>query len=620
MRNILRIFLDDVRFAKSNVISILVVLGLCLVPVMYAWFNIAGSWNPYGNTSQLKVAVANSDKGHESDLMPVRVNIGDRVVNALHDNDEYGWVFVSESKAIEGVRSGEFYAAVVIPSDFSEKLMTVLSTDVEQATIDYYLNMKENPIAPILAGEGEAELLEDIRVKFTEAVDEMTIGLASDLVSFIDGDNTDNFGVKLVSRLDSVADDLDAAAAQVRSFVSIVDATSSLTEGSAKALSASGDTTKASKEYFDEISGDLDLAVSSARDAAARIESQVNAAKSELGIDGVGDADAAKLASDVGSLAASVQSIERNADSLAKSLDDTVESLTGSTDSLTKDLSFTRDMLGTAANRLGASASKIRKFRDDVSHAVAAGNLNQVAGILGGNSNNLAQWLAAPVKVEKHAVYPVENYGSSMAPFYTILSIWVGAVVLVAIMKTTVSEERVRRYAQRCGRPVRNYELYLGRYLVFAVLSLLQATVVCLGDLFFLGIQCVHPLLFLAACWICALVFCNIVYTFAVSFGEIGKALCIILLVMQVAGSGGEYPIQMMGDFFQAVYPYLPFTHGIRAMQASIAGVYGAEYVENIVRVLAFLLPSLFLGLVIRRPVIRFMNFFNAKLEETGLM
>ena len=178
----------------------------------------------------------------------------------------------------------------------------------------------------------------------------------------------------------------------------------------------------------------------------------------------------------------------------------------------------------------------------------------------------------------------------------------------------------MRRYEEKRGRPVKNYEQYLGRYLVFALLALIQATVVGVGDLFFLHIQCDHPLLFMCACWACAIVFSNIVYTFAVSFGEIGKALCIILLVMQVAGSGGEYPVQMMGAFFQAVYPFLPFTYGMHAMQEAVAGVYGMEYAYDLLRLAAFLLPSLFLGLAVRRPLIRAADFLSAKLEETGIM
>lgn len=620
MRNIARIFLDDVRFATGNIVGVLVLLGLCLVPVMYAWFNIAGSWDPYGNTHNLKVAVANGDAGYKSDLVSVRVNIGDRVMNQLRGNDDYGWTFTSEDDAVDGVKSGEYYAAVVIPADFSEKLMTVFTSDAEKASVDYYLNLKENPIAPVIAGEGEAELLEDIRVKFTEAVDAMTVDVASDLVSFMDSGKTESFGVQLVKRLDEVADGLDTTAEQVRAFAGLVDATSSFAKTGGAALAGSGEVNGEVHGIIAELASDLSDAVDAVSSSVAKVRREVDAADSSDGLGGVGTSTASKLASDASSLASSVDSIAGSAEEASESLDKTVQTLAGSTDSLSSELVGVRSTLGAAANRLGAASSKIRAFQSDLSNAVLKGDTEAIGRIVGGNSSSLAQWLSAPVQVEKHEVYPVANYGSSMAPFYTILSIWVGAVVLVALVKTGVSEQRVRRMQEQRGRPVRNYELYLGRYGIFLALSLVQATIVALGDLLFLRIQCVHPLLFLAACWACAFVFSSIVYTFALSFGEIGKALCIILLVMQVAGSGGEYPIQMMGDFFQAVYPFLPFTHGMRAMQEAIAGVYGMEYAYDLLKLAAFLLPSLLLGLVLRRPVIRAAAAFNRKLEQTGLM
>ena len=620
MSNIWRIFRDDVRLAKSNIIAVLVVLGLCVVPVLYAWFNIAGSWDPYANTNKLKVAVANNDEGYESSLVPIELNIGDRVVNMLHDNDGYDWQFVDENEALEGVRSGEYYAALVIPEDFSSKMMSVLSSDTETADIDYYLNTKENPVAPVLAGEGAAGVVEDIRVQFTESVDAMALGLTSDLLAFISSDKANEFGTRFASRLGETADNLEAASEQVRSFANLAGASSALAESVAKALSGSEDAADASGSTVATAAKALDSAVNSAQSAASDIEQQVEAAKSKSELGEVGSEAAQKLAGDIASLATSVDSVEKQTKAVSKSLQETVDSMAGSTDSVKSSLDFVHDDLNVAANKLSAAATKIRKFQDDVSSALSRGNLNAVASIVGSNASSIARWLADPVQVEKHVVYPVENYGSSMAPFYTILSIWVGAVILVALMKTGVSRERRQRYELECGRPLKNYELYLGRYLIFAVLALIQATVVCLGDVLFLRIQCVHPLLFLVACWVCALVFSNIVYTLALSFGEIGKALCIIMLVMQVAGSGGEYPIQMMGAFFQQVYAFLPFTYGMHAMQAAIAGVYGTDFVMSLLFLLAFLVPSLLLGLALRTPVIRLMESFNAKLEQTGLM
>ena len=154
MRNIIRIFRDDLRRCAHSTIGVIVLVGLVIVPVLYAWFNIAGSWDPYGNTGNLKVAVANSDEGYKSDLVPIDVNLGDSVVSALRENDQLGWVFVSEDEAIEGVKSGAYYAAVVIPKDFSADMMTLFSSEVKHSSIVYYENQKASAIRPARYRQG----------------------------------------------------------------------------------------------------------------------------------------------------------------------------------------------------------------------------------------------------------------------------------------------------------------------------------------------------------------------------------------------------------------------------------------------------------------------------------
>ena len=129
MKMIWGIFKRDMCHATRNVIAVIVSMGLVVVPALYAWFNIAASWDPYGNTKALKVAVANNDKGYKSDLIPVRVNVGETIISTLHANDQLDWQFVKSDKAIDGVKSGEYYAAIVIPKGFSADMMTLFSPD-----------------------------------------------------------------------------------------------------------------------------------------------------------------------------------------------------------------------------------------------------------------------------------------------------------------------------------------------------------------------------------------------------------------------------------------------------------------------------------------------------------
>ena len=156
MKLIWKIFVRDVRQATRNVIAVIVAMGLAIVPALYAWYNIAASWDPYGNTKALKVAVANVDKGYKSGLMPITINVGETVTSTLRANHDLDWQFVDRAKAIDGVNSGEYYAALIIPKSFSSDMMTLFSPKIKHAKLEYYLNEKINPIAPHITDQGAA--------------------------------------------------------------------------------------------------------------------------------------------------------------------------------------------------------------------------------------------------------------------------------------------------------------------------------------------------------------------------------------------------------------------------------------------------------------------------------
>ena len=167
--------------------------------------------------------------------------------------------------------------------------------------------------------------------------------------------------------------------------------------------------------------------------------------------------------------------------------------------------------------------SLIHIFKDELDGALMSDDLATIKTMIGNDPEGLAVSLSGPVALDRKPVYPIRNYGSAMAPFYTILSLWVGSIVLAAMMKVSVDDELINELI-----PVRLHEIYLGRYLFFGGLALLQATLVCAGDILFFGIQCDDPLQFVLAGWVASLVFSNIVYTLTVSFGDIGKALAVV--------------------------------------------------------------------------------------------
>ena len=231
--------------------------------------------------------------------------------------------------------------------------------------------------------------------------------------------------------------------------------------------------------------------------------------------------------------------------------------------------------------------------------------------------SSISSFLAAPVELNTQKIYPIQNYGSSMTPFYSTLSIWIGGIVLVAMLKVTVSEDSIEKMKLK---NVKIHEVYLGRWIIFLILGLLQSTLIAFGDLFYLQIQCGHPFLFVLACWFSSIVYVTISYTLTVAFGDIGKAASVVLLVMQVAGTGGTFPIECAPKFFRAVYPLLPFTHSMAALRETVGGCYGMNYWIDLEKLGIFLVIALFVGLVLRKPIIKLNDAFTEQLEETKLI
>lgn len=736
MRNIIAILKRDLSRIRGSVVALIVAVGLVIVPTLYAWFNIAGSWDPYGNTGNLKVAVANSDNGYMSDLIPVRVNIGDTVVSALRENDQLDWRFVSESDAVEGVRSGEYYAAVVIPENFSSRMMTVFSSDAEHAEIVYYENQKANAIAPRVTDKAASTVRQQIDETFAKTISDVGLATTSSLLEFMDGDQIAAYAGNLsgtlagaITTLRDASGSVDEFAGLLQSSTGLLDSTSDLLAsagaanenaealvGDAKtglsgmhdALDAAvaainqslkdsaGDYDAAAKaidEAFGAADAHVSLTVTQLRDASADVAKRASdmrdvqdnilaverdvegsnlpeklkaelvqkidivantvgnvanqqellakhlsdaAASLETGaadarakaqavkdgiaeakgsIGGVKDSYNATLKQQISDLSDAVADVARRGSDMADDLGATVTDLSHAASALSDDLAGAHAVLADASADLVSAADDLQRLKEGLDTAVTSGDLDRVRELIGSDPAALADALAAPVALDRQAVYHIKNYGSAMAPFYTTLSIWVAGIVLAAMLKANVDEADVKAL----GNP-RLHELYLGRYAFFALLAFAQATLVCAGDLLFFGIQCEHPFQFMLVGWLAGFVFSNMIYTLTVSFGDIGKAIAVVLLVMQVAGSGGTFPIEMTADFFQAVYPFLPFTHAINAMHAAMAGAYGMEFWIELGTLSLYLIPSLALGLVFRRPVIRANRWIIEKLEETKLM
>lgn len=726
MKNIWQIFKRDVLRIRQNVIAMIVIMGVTVVPCLYAWFNIAGSWDPYSNTGNLKVAVASVDDGYEGSLIPIRLNLGDQVLSSLRENTQMDWVFTSEENAVSGVQSGEYYAAIVIPKDFSSKMMSIFSEDIQKPKIVYYSNAKENAIAPKVTDKGASAIQKQINQTFIETVSDTALTALQSVSNMAKATGSESIADNLSKNLQQMAGDLSSASATMQSFSHLTSSAQQLLTATSDSLDQAKSQTSSGKKavndtkttfsslngaldgatdsinsalssgagFYTQVSNTLDTAFDTqSKDASAvadtlntlagKIDNVTNAytslrdsiasigtahpelasltepivaklnssittqtdlrdklnstatslknstidlktAKSEL--DALVNQSAqdvkqvqtdyeSNLQDSLSSLSSSLSDVESNLGDLMSQIGDGVDGVSSLAKSANSDLTQIQSALNNSSSLLSDAAKKLTDASSKLDEMKQSGDYSELQTLLSDNKEALTSFLATPVSLKTHQIYKIDNYGSSMAPFYSTLSIWIGGIVLVAMLKVTVSKKCLEGLHR-----VKTHQIYLGRYIIFLIVGLMQSTLIAAGDLWYLGIQCEHPFLFLLACWFSSIVYVNIIYTLTVSFGDIGKAASVVLLVMQVAGSGGTFPIEVAPKFFQMVYPLLPFVHSMAAMRETVGGMYGMTYWIELGKLGIFLIVSLIVGLLLRKPIIRLNDAFTEKLEETKIM
>lgn len=293
------------------------------------------------------------------------------------------------------------------------------------------------------------------------------------------------------------------------------------------------------------------------------------------------------------------------------SLTPTIEQSMGLLDQLAAMLDQTKGAFASSDKTLSDLQDTLAAVQTDIVALRSSEATRELADLLDMDPADIADFMSAPVTLTTKAVYPVENYGSGVTPFYTNLALWVGGFVLIAILKLEVDTEGVGRITANQG--------YFGRWMLMVLLGFVQALIVCVGDLV-LGIQCEHPALFVIAGVFTSFVYVNIIYALAIAFKHIGKAIGVVLVIVQIPGSSGMYPIEMMPGFFQALHPLLPFTYGINAMRETIGGMYGMDYLCNLGALAVFLAVALAVGVWLRPKLLNLNLLFDRQLSGTGVM
>lgn len=724
MKGIWQQFRSDLRRVTSNVMAVIVLCGLVVIPSAFTWFNVIGSWEPFDNTKNLKVAVASVDEGYTSPLIPIHMNIGSVVESALRANDQLDWVITSKKDAIAGTESGEYYAAMVLPKDFSERMLTFYTAGSKQTKIEYYTNDKSNPLAPLITSEGADDLSAKINAEFMDELSDIALSLVSSLSKNLGSAESQAAFVRIEAHVSDVAAQLRAASGTATMFTGILESSiplinsgasllgtvesefSSATGKVQEGLAAAGDAdaaiirasdvlsaafaasssqlgtfstevdrvfsgldtdASASVEQLGVIVGDLGTLIDQHVQLRDRLSSEVapnlpeaerpaldaviasldtaiadeQELKSRLegAADGVsqGNSDVQGFRTEIDSRIAAAQSSLDNASAVfANDLKPTLDQLAGTLDALSGSLgsvagqvsslggtaSGVSEMLTNAATQNGElvtalndTAAEVERVAGLLSTAIDSGDFGEISKIIGSNPSVLATALSQPIGLDRIPLYPVVSFGAGMAPLYSTLSLWVGALLLCVTLRV---DPPVRSF--NAGPELKLHQRFLGRYALFALLGLAQSTLVFLGNILIVGLKPVHPFLFLLLGWATSLVFTFVIYTLVVSFSDAGKALAVFLLVIQVAGAGGAYPLALLPEWFQSVSPFLPGTHSIDAFRAALAGIYNGDYWISLGLLLAFILPMLLLGLALRKPLIGVNAKMEGMLQSTKLM
>ena len=170
MKNIWKIFTKDVKQLVKQPFALIIIIGLCVIPSLYAWFNIFANWDPYANTGGIPVAVVSLDQDYTLKDGSV-VNMGESVLESLHSNTSVKWIFPdTEEEAEEGVESGKYYAAIVITDKFTYSMYNVFKENFKNPTITYYENEKRNAVATKITDTAVSTVKQSINEKFIEVV------------------------------------------------------------------------------------------------------------------------------------------------------------------------------------------------------------------------------------------------------------------------------------------------------------------------------------------------------------------------------------------------------------------------------------------------------------------
>lgn len=592
MKNIFKIFVSDIRDIKSSVFLIIICGALCILPALYAWFNIYSNWDPYGSTSGIRIAVASEDEGYTMDDGTYN-NVGDTVVDGLKESTSIGWVFLdSEREAIEGVYAGDYYAAICIDPDFSYKMYNFLNGKVEDPHIEYYNNEKKNGVGTKITDTAATTVQSTVNKAFVDVLVQLIFERINAKAEEVIGEDWVN---TLIDKLTEMRTKL---AVYDRELGEYIVSTRRLSDQAYAEIPGAMESSSNAMASMENLSMALDELNMSLQDFYnADVGGVLDPALKEYFLN--------LVSSSSGTVNSSSRTLQASA-GIFENLPSMYEGAAGS-------LGSTSTILVQIRSRV----QKLEKEMDDllakVTDPESTDKLQVLINFFLGNAEVYAEFLSEPVRTTTIEVYPVDNYGSAMAPFYTVLALWVGSLVLFAMISPDAEN------VPGLVRPT-PLQLYFGRFIILILMGQIQTAVIVLGDLYLLGIQCLHPLLFWASAAAINLTFTFLIYSLVLAFNDVGKAIAVVLVVIQIAGSSGTFPIELLPDIFKKIYVFFPFPYAINALRETIAGIYETDLAKYLAQLSMFGFVGFGIGMFLRRPFVRLNIFMEERMKDTKMM
>ncbi|WP_409370003.1 YhgE/Pip family protein [Lysinibacillus sp. 38-6] len=741
-QHVFQIYKSDILNIVSNWVVAVIVGGLIFLPSLYAWLNIYASMDPYAHTANMKIAVVNEDSG--TTIKGENLNIGKELMDNLKENNSFSWHFIPREEALDSLKNGDYFAVLIVPNDFSQKLSSIVTELPTKAHIDYYVNEKINPIAPKITSKGAGVITQQVSSEFISTVNGTLFSMFNkigieiehdipdfekfeqyvytieqhlpDIESFLaqtakggqdaeklidttlneipeiekltnNGLTTIQSGLKLMNEADTlfnqlspiVKEDLASAQKIAQQFTQLLEKlqnaasnTTSLAQAkdallkqltslqakvnsSIETLEALQQLTQADATTRQQLANSLQNVITSlqengsnddknkaiiqklvaiqeklqanagvadaATNALATLQ-QLNAllADSTSKIQQLPTIDEQTILNDIAEVQKIAQDAASNLQQFLSYYTDTLEPQIHSTLSAAKDtltnastmltkvqstipqaqqrLSNAKNTLITANKAISTLqsdfptlskkiidlATKLRTFENEA-------DLSEIVQLLKNDVEAERNFFEEPVKLEEHRMFPIANYGTAMTPFYTVLSIWVGCLLLISLLAVNIHDSQ--HYSIRA--------IYFGRLLTFATISLIQTLIITIGDVLLLDVSIRAPFYFILFGLIISFVFITVVYTLVSVFGNVGKALAIVMLVLQIAGSGGTYPVELLPKFFQVINPFLPFTYAIGMMREAVGGIIWSKIWLDLTFLISFWLIFILFGFFFKK-------------------